>query len=472
MSLATMGIDAYQLTTLVAHADAGRLDHQVSMSFFFRRMPAHRNFVVFAGLRQVLEHAAQMGFDEGDLALFDNHPIVGAALQSRPALRTALRQMKGFVGEIDAVPEGTLVYADAARDATGAPVQIAGAPLRIYTPMIQVRTDMVRAKLIETPWLGYINYLCMVASKAARVVLAANGKPVLEFGTRRAHPAAAVDAAYAAYIAGASASSNMAATRKWGVPSVGTMDHFAIQAAEQIGRPPTETEGEFFAAFAQAFPASSTLLVDTYDTERGIESAVSATKGRLSGIRIDSNVTPATIERARGILRSMNAADAKVFVSDGLDEHKVAALADLADGFGVGENITCSPDSPTGVGAVAKLVVNGYGKVTMKFAKGSGKATLPGELQVHRFPDHDLVALSSEVAPPGGKPLLQPVWRGDKPVGRLPTLDETRSLVREQLAQLPADVRSLQQHDRPRSLVASDGLIQEVKRLVEEARLT
>jgi nicotinate phosphoribosyltransferase len=396
---------------------------------------------------------------------------VGKALQSRPGLSAALRQIRGFVGEIDAVAEGTLVYADAARDATGAPVHVAGAALRIYTPMLQVRTDMVRAKLIETPWLGYINYLCMVASKAARVVLAANGKPVLEFGTRRAHPAAAVDAAYAAYISGASASSNMAATRKWGVPSIGTMDHFAIQAAEQPGRAPTETEGDFFAAFARAFPASSTLLVDTYDTNRGIESAVSATKGHLSGIRIDSNVTPATIARAREILATLNAAHAKVFVSDGLDEHKVAALADLADGFGVGENITCSPDSPTGVGAVAKLVINGYGKVTMKFAKGSGKATLPGELQVHRFSDHDLIALRSEAVPPGGKALLQPVWRGDRPVGQLPTLDETRSLVQQQLAQVPADVRSLEQHERPRSLVASDGLIHEVKRLVEEARL-
>ncbi len=471
MSLATMGIDAYQLSTLVTHADAGRLNHQVAMSFFFRRMPTNRNFVIFAGLRQVLEHAAQMAFDPGDLAALDNHPMVGKVLRTRGVLKTALEKMKGFVGEIDAVPEGTLVYADTALDSSGVPVQIAGAPLRIYTPMIQVRTDMMRAKLIETPWLGYINYLSMVASKAARIVLAAKGKPVLEFGARRAHPAAAVDAAYAAYIAGTTASSNVAATRKWGVPSIGTMDHFAIQASEQIGRPPSETEGEFFTNFTKVFPASSTLLVDTYDTDRGIQSAVSATQGRLNGIRIDSNVTPATIARARAILRKMNASDVKVFVSDGLDEQRVSELSQLADGFGVGENITCSPDNATGIGAVAKLVVNGYGKVTMKFAKGSGKATLPGELQVYRFPKYDLVTLGSEIPPSGGKPLLEPVWRGAKAVGYVPTIDETREFVSQQLSLLPESVRSLNHNDRPRVLIASDGLITEIKRLVEEARI-
>src|SRR5581483_1765849 len=157
VSLSTLGLDAYQLTTLVAHADADRLAQRVVMSFFFRKLPAARNYVVFCGLRSIVEHARQMRFEPDEL-----RTLTGHALSS-----------------------------------DGKPISIFGAPLKIYTPMLQVRTDMMRAKLIETPWLCRINHMSMVASKAARVVGAAAGKPVLEFGTRRTHPAAAIDAAYA-----------------------------------------------------------------------------------------------------------------------------------------------------------------------------------------------------------------------------------------------------------------------------------
>jgi nicotinate phosphoribosyltransferase len=211
------------------------------------------------------------------------------------------------------------------------------------------------------------------------------------------------------------------------------------------------------------------MLVDTYDTERGIRHAVEATGGKLAAIRIDSNVSLASIARARALLIELGAPHVKIYVSDGLDENAVHDLADVADGFGVGENITCSPDAACGIGAVAKLVVNGYGKITMKLSKGSGKATLPGEIQAYRFADHDLVALADEPAPSGGRPLLEPAWRGRAPVAELPRVEDTRAYVRAQIDALPDDAKTLAPSPPQRVLVASDALATLVTRLAEEA---
>ncbi len=470
MSRATFGIDTYQLTTLVAHADLGRLAQTVSMALFFRKMPRARAYVVFCGLRRILEHAAQMRIDAPELDAIARHPVLGPAFAARPALYRALAELDGFRGEIDAMPEGTLAFAGPAVRTDGKPLDVAGARLVIYTPLLRVRTDMVRAKLLETPWLGYVNHMSMVASKAARVVDAAGDKTVIEFGQRRTHPVAAIDATYAAYVAGVTASSNMAAYLEHGIPATGTMDHFAIQASELPGVSPMETERAFFKAYADAFPGPTTMLVDTYDTERGIRNAVEASGGRLGAIRIDSNVSVASLERARALLVELGAAHVKIYASDGLDEAKVKELATVADGFGVGENITCSPDAATGIGAVAKLVVNGYGKVTMKMAKGSGKATLPGEIQAYRFADHDFVALAEEPAPTGGAPLLVPVWRGAAPVAPLPSLDATRAHVRAQVAALSPAMRALEGAPA-RTLVASDGLVRQIEALTREAHV-
>jgi nicotinate phosphoribosyltransferase len=471
MSLATLSVDAYQLTTLIAHADAGRTAQRVSMSFFFRKLPKGRNYVVFCGLRSLLSHAAQMALDGAEVETLLRHPVIGPALAARPELLAALRALDGFEGEIDALPEGTLAFAGPALRSDGSALTVAGAALHIYTPLLQVRTDLLRAKMIETPWLGRINHMSMVASKAERVVDAARNKPVLEFGARRTHPDAAVDAAYAAYLAGCVGSSNLAAQHRYGVPTQGTMDHFFVQAAERPGVAVDESEREAFAGFARAFPENAILLVDTYDTERGIRAAVAATSGKLNGIRIDSNVTSENLKKARRLLDELGAPHARILVSDALDELRVSELVDHADAFGVGENITCSPDSATGIGAVAKLVVNGYGKVTMKIARGSGKATLPGELQVHRFSDHDLVALADEAAPSGGRPLLQPVWRGRGPARELPPLEASRAYVREQVEALPKTVRGFLPAAPPWPLVASDRLVARISELVQEAGL-
>src|SRR6185369_11873691 len=152
-----------------------------------------------------------------------------------------LRTLRGFTGTIDAMPEGSLAFAGPASRTDGTPLG-----LSIYTPLLQVKTDLLRSKLVETPWLGFVNHMSMVASKAARVVLAARGKSVMEFGQRRTHPAAALDATWAAWVAGIASTSNMAAYAKWGITCTGTMDHFAIQAAERPGQSRAETERGFF----------------------------------------------------------------------------------------------------------------------------------------------------------------------------------------------------------------------------------
>jgi nicotinate phosphoribosyltransferase len=255
------------------------------------------------------------------------------------------------------------------------------------------------------------------------------------------------------------------------------MDHFAIQAAERPGQSRAETEEGFFAAYSKTFEGGpTTMLVDTYDTERGIRHAVNAVKpGKLEAIRIDSNVNPESMKRARKLLEELGSSETKIYVSDGLDEHRLEELRDLVDGFGVGENIVCSPDSATGVGAVAKLIVNGYGAVTMKVAKGTGKATLPGELQVWRAGDHDLVALAKEPAPGGGRrAMLSPVWRGDSPTAPLDAkaaLGHARSRAKEEIGSLPSELKDVAVTEKPvlRKLVASDALVAEIQRLAGAA---
>jgi nicotinate phosphoribosyltransferase len=464
----TSHLDAYQLTTLCTHDDEGRRDHAVQMAFFFRRMPAHRNYVVVAGLARILAHAATLGFSADEIEALDAHPLLGPALAARPALRKALIDLRGFRGRILAMREGDLAFAGPALDDRGQPVRLGERPLTVYTPLLRVETDLLRAKLIETPWLGFLNHLSMVATKATRIVEAAQGKPVFEFGQRRTHPDAATDASYAAWIGGVAGTSNMDAWCKYRIPATGTMDHFAVQASERAGISKGATETEFFRAFFRTFPGAASFLVDTYNWEEGIKHAVAASEGKLTGIRLDSNVSIPTLEKARALLRELGAPDAKIVVSDGLDEGDVTTLAPYADAFGIGERITCSPDAPVGIGAVAKLTVNGYGVSTMKIAGTSGKATLPGALIATRYPDHDRLSLDGESIPDGGRPLLEEVWRGDRPTALADrSVHDAREFRARALAELPDLVRRTFPLEASvgslRPLVASDGLVAAVR---------
>jgi len=469
MMIPATHIDLYQLTSLVSHFDAGRAHLPVTMSFFSRRLPQSldgdpvRGFLVFAGLRRCLEWLEAARFDGARLATLEAHPMLGPALRARPGLRALLEDWR-FRGRIEAPPEGTPLWAGRAKGPDGL-IDVDGVRPSAQCPYLMVRTDLLTAKLIETPLLSIINHMTMVASKAARVVAAAGARAVLEFGSRRTHPEAAVDAAYAAYVAGCAGTSNVEAHHRYGVPVLGTMDHFAIQSWEAPGVPRHETERAFFEAFHGSFPDNSIMLVDTYDSygpETGIPAAVAATGGALSGIRLDSRITADNIRKARRMLDALGAPQATIVVSGGMDEHSIAALGDApVDAFGVGERIVTSPDAPVGVGAVGKLC-EVDGRPSMKLSRGSGKATLPGRVQVFREDGVDTVARADEAL--AGEPLLRTVWTAAGPM-KLPSAAEVRDHCRASVAALPAAAREAREVEVPitaalaalvRDLVGSD----------------
>ncbi|HHH30762.1 MAG TPA: nicotinate phosphoribosyltransferase [Polyangiaceae bacterium] len=470
-------IDLYQLTSLVAHHAAGHSDDPVVMSFFSRRLPRDvatgrpvRGLLLFAGLGRCLDHLERARFDGPRIDALLAHPMLGPALARQPELVERLRAWR-FSGAIRAPREGTPLVAGAAIRLDGTPLAVDGVYPAAYCPYLEVETDLLSAKLIETPLLSTINHMTMVASKALRVVRAAraqgSGRSVLEFGTRRTHPAAAIDAAIAAYVAGCSATSNVEAYASHGVPVSGTMDHFAIQAWERDGVPRHQTEEAFFRAFHELFPGRDVLLVDTYDTfgaQTGIRAAVAATDSAgPAGIRLDSALTRENIQRARRLLDELGATQTRIYVSGGMDEHKIAELGDVPiDGYGIGERIVTSPDAPVGVGAVGKLS-EVRGQPTMKLSRGSGKATLPGRLQVWRTASVDRVGRLGEDHP--GEPLLEPVWT--RQGGRLPgpSLDEVRAHAARSVAALPPEALL----DRQAKLQISDALARLVEACIERA---
>jgi len=458
MNTEALMVDLYQIATLFAHEkiDPARMNQRVQMSFFSRKVPPNRNYIMFVGLRSILEHMKQFNHHTISQIVWElsKHPMIGPVLSKHADIFSRLR-FDDF--NLMSMREGTLVFAAPGFRENGDPFIINDKHVNVYEPYMQAETSFILSKLIETPWLSYINYESMVASKAARVVSAAKGKPVLEFGQRRTHPKAAIDASYAAYVAGCAGTSNVAAFVKYGIPAVGTMDHFAVMASERGDK--NDAEISFFNGFAQVFPNDATLLIDTYNSEQGIKNAIQATKGKLKAIRIDSNVSRSTIALAKKILDSNNCSHVKIFVSDGLNEEKVQQLADYADGFGVGENRTCSADSATGVGAVGKLTVNGYGNKTIKISQGSGKMTLPGPVQVFRTRERDVIGLLGEHF--DGEELLAFT-------DNLPTLEETREFANKQISALSSDFKNINGNPCVRKIVVSDKFAELTLRLVNE----
>ena len=293
-------IDLYQLTSLIPHFATGLADESVVMTFFSRRLPRNpatrepaRGYLLWAGLERCLDHLEEARFTDDDIDGLLAHPVLGPALNNHPALVQRLANWQ-FAGMVWSPREGTPLFAGPAVRLDGSPLEIDGVRPAAYCPYLVIETKLLSAKLIETPLLSFINHMTMVASKASVVAAAARkmGKQrqVLEFGTRRTHPDAAVDAALAAYIGGVAATSNVRAYLEHGVPVAGTMDHFAIQAWERPNLSRAQTEVAYFRAFHEQFPKRAILLVDTYDTfgqETGIRAAVAATNGGPAGIRID-----------------------------------------------------------------------------------------------------------------------------------------------------------------------------------------
>jgi len=416
---AALFTDLYELTMAASYLREG-LTGAATFSLFVRKLPPGRGFLVAAGLEDVLAYLRGFRFSEAaidylrDLGRFD-----AAFLES-------LRELR-FTGDVRAVPEGTVVFAD--------------------EPLLEVTAAIAEAQLVETAVMNACHFQTLLASKAARAVLAARRRRVVEFGLRRTPGVdAGLKAARSAYIAGATTSSNVLAGLAYGIPPVGTMAHSYVLAFRR--------EIDAFRAFARAFPDATTLLIDTYDTLAAAHKAVAVAREmeagghRLAGVRLDSGDLLALSREVRAILDRAGLGDVRIFASGGLDEDEIDRLLEAGapiDAFGVGTRMDVSADAPY-LDMAYKLVRYADRDV---LKTSVGKETWTGEKQVYRFrgPDGrfrgDLLALRDEPAPPGGAPLLVPVMASGALVARAPALDEIRARCAAELAALPDEVRRL-----------------------------
>ena len=409
--------DLYQLTMLQAYFDRGMNDTAV-FEFFVRRLPENRNFLLAAGLEQATEYLEALRFTDGELAWLERcgrfHPRFVASLAD-------LR----FTGSVEAMPEGSVFFPN--------------------EPILRVTAPLREAQLVETRIINLLQFQTMVATKAARVRLAATGHLLVDFGLRRAHGAeAALLSARASYLAGFDGSSNVLAGMRWDIPIFGTMAHSFIQAHDD--------ETAAFEDFARSHPNANTLLIDTYDTEAAARALVplaarlAADGIKIQAVRIDSGDLGARARQVRAILDTGGLTDVRIFVSGNLDEYAVADLiaADAPiDGYGVGTRMNTSADRPY-LDCVYKLQEYA-GRPRRK--RSEGKATWPGRKQVFRRLDAagrmtgDVLTVESDDQP--GSPLLMPVMHLGRRLSPPPPLADIRAHARAELARLPRSQREL-----------------------------
>jgi nicotinate phosphoribosyltransferase len=403
---------------MLAAYDARGMAERAVFEFFVRRMPGNRNFLVAAGLEQVLEYLEGLQFSEEDLRWLASTGRFDKGFLGRLA---SLR----FTGDVDALPEGTVFFPN--------------------EPVVRVTARLPEAQLVETRLINLLHFETVIASKAARCVLAAGGRALVDFGLRRAHGAeAGLLSSRAAYLAGFAGTATVEAGRRFGIPLVGTMAHSFVQAHVD--------EADAFRHFAECFPSNNTLLIDTYDTPAGARKVVAlAPELRARGIeigavRIDSGDLAALSRAVRKILDDGGLHATTIFASGSLDEHAIARLVSARapiDGFGVGTSLDVSVDDP--VLDCAYKLQQYAGRATRK--RSAGKATWPGIKQVERHRDAAGAILRDEVvlesAAPQGERLLVPVMRGGRRVATLPSLAAIRERAQQELARLPAPLRSL-----------------------------
>jgi nicotinate phosphoribosyltransferase len=433
--------DLYQLTMLQAYYDRG-MEATAVFEFFVRRLPERRNFLMAAGLEQVLEFLPH--------ARFTAEEIDWLASTGRFSPRTISRLGDWrFTGDVDAMPEGTIFFAD--------------------EPILRVTAPLPEAQLVETRIINLLHLQVLVASKAARSVLAAPGKLLVDFGLRRAHGAeAGLLSARASYIAGFSGTSNVLAGKAWDIPLFGTMAHSFIQAHEH--------EAQAFEDFARSHPKANTMLIDTYDTEAGAAALVPlarklADEGiSVQGVRLDSGDLGDHARRVRRIFDESGLSEMKIFASGNLDEYALRDLCAAApiDGYGVGTRMNTSADRPY-LDCAYKLQEYA-GRPRRK--RSEGKATWPGRKQVYRRSNHagrfegDTLTLEGDVQI--GEPLLQPVMRGGQPLAAPAPLSKVREHAAHGLARLPDALRSLE--PAPAYEVRIAGPLQALTRSVDQRR--
>ncbi len=409
--------DLYQLTMLQGYFDHG-MEGTAVFEFFVRRLPEKRNFLMAAGLEQVLSYLERLRFSEEDLDWLDNSGRFSKSFVEY------LGQFH-FTGDVHAMPEGTIFFPD--------------------EPILRITAPLPQAQLVESRIINILHFQTLIASKAARCILIAPDKLLVDFGLRRAHGAeAGLLAARASYLAGFTGSATTLAAQLYNIPIYGTMAHSFIQSHDD--------EAAAFENFAHAQPDNVVLLIDTYDTEAAAEKVVAlAPRLKKAGIsikavRIDSGDLIDHARKVRRILDDGNLRDVTIFASGGLDEYALEEIISNRapiDGFGIGTSLDTSADAPY-LDCAYKL--QEYAGVARR-KRSEGKATWPGRKQVYRRYNEDSHIrediLTLEDTPCEGKPLIHPFMRQGNRVDGLPDLSESRDHAAKELSSLPEDYRRL-----------------------------
>lgn len=409
--------DLYELRMAQAYLEHGKTGEAV-FDLHVRELPPGRGLLVSAGIQQALERLDRFTFDDDQLAFLSEQGFSDALLDELSTF--------SFDGHVEAIPEGRLVFP--------------------YETVLQVTAPLPAAQLVETLVLNAVHVEMVVATKAARCLLAAGGPgehpALVDFGARRAHGRdAALSAARSAYLAGFDGTSLVEAARTFDIPCFGTMAHAFIQAFER--------EAEGLRAFAESFPDGTTLLIDTYDTLSGADQAIEVAQeleahgGHIGGVRLDSGDLAHLAQEVRAKLDAAGLDEVEIFASGGLDEHRITELlAQQApvDGFGIGTSLVVSQDAPS-LDLVYKLVSYDGQPVTKT---SEGKHVLAGRKQVRRHTDAagqlvgDEITLADEDR--DGEPLLQPAVRAADPAKALAA---ARDRFLDEIARLPAEHRRL-----------------------------
>jgi nicotinate phosphoribosyltransferase len=411
--------DLYQLTMLQGYHDAG-MDEIAVFEFFVRKLRPGRGFLIAAGLEQSLQFLEGLHFPSEELAWLAN---TGRFSDGFLAGLETLR----FTGDVHAMPEGTIFFPN--------------------EPMLRITAPIAQAQLVETRLINLLHFQTLIASKAARMVLMAPGKLLVDFGLRRAHGAeAGLLAARASYLAGFSGTATVQAGMQFGIPLFGTMAHSFVQSHDD--------ELLAFEHFAHAQPDNVVLLIDTYDTEEAARKVVALAPKlerdgiRIKGVRIDSGDLADHARQVRKILDADGLQHVTIFASGDLDEYLLRdmfASGAPIDGLGIGTHMDTSSDMPY-LDCVYKLQEYA-GKARRK--RSEGKQTLPGRKQVYRSFDtdgriaSDIVTLESDLQP--GEPLVVPVMRGGKRIAKAVPLTDIRSRAAADLARLPEPLRQLRE---------------------------
>ncbi len=379
-------MDFYELTMSQVYMNKQK-NEEVVFDLFYRRNPENGGFAIFAGLNQIIEYIEDLHFDEDQIAYLRSlHQFSDEFLDYLADFR--------FTGDVWAVPEGTPVFP--------------------YEPLIKVKAPLIQAQLVETALLLAVNHQTLIATKARRIVQAAKGKAVMEFGARRAHNFdSSIEGARAAYIAGVAGSATTEAGIQFGIPVLGTMAHSFVQSFD--------TEYDAFLEYAKTYPNACTVLIDTYNTlKSGLENAIKVAKDylepngyRLKGVRIDSGDMAYLSKKIRRRLDEEGMQDCSIVVSNSLDEYLIESLVDRQgakiDSYGVGENMIVSKNSPV-FGAVYKMAAleeDGVMIPKIKISENEEKITNPGDKIVYRIYNledgkavADLITLADEAIDP------------------------------------------------------------------------